>query len=204
MSEIEGQETPLEEAEDRAAEGPGPLPPFVKLIILVAGVLILAAGAYFLTLKVVLPEVKKIHVMEKITEVKQKLQKPKREDDRSKEEEEEEEDEKEKKKKKKKQVPVIKHPITGITANIAGGRGRTFLAMDIIVETTSEESRDEMIDKEYQIRDALIFYFRGRTLRDIATREFQLSARDTVRSIINSIIESEPVDTVFFTTFLIQ
>jgi flagellar basal body-associated protein FliL len=205
MSEIEGQETPLEEAGDRAAEGSGPLPPFVKLIILVAGVLILAAGAYFLTLKVVLPEVKKIHVMEKITEVKQKLQKPKREEDRSKEEEKEEEkEEKKKKKKKKKQAPVIKHPITGITANIAGGRGRTFLAMDIMVETTSEESRDEMIDKEYQIRDALIFYFRGRTLSDVATREFQLSARDTVRSIINSIIESEPVDTVFFTTFLIQ
>lgn len=203
MSEIEEQGVPLEEAEDRAAEEPKPLPPFVKLIILVAGVLILAAGAFFLTQKVILPQVKKIHVMERITEVKQKLQKPKREEDI----EDISEDiskEKKKKKKKEKKGPVIKHPITGITANIAGGRGRTFVALDIMVEATSEDSRDEMVDKEYQIRDALIFYFRGRTLREIATREFQLSARDTVRSIINSIIESEPVDTVFFTTFLIQ
>lgn len=204
MSEIEEQgaplesaSEPLEETEDLAPSESKPLPPFVKLIILVAGVLILAAGAFFLTQKVVLPQVKKIHVMEKITEVKQKLKKPKREEDIS-------DISKEKKKKKKKKGPVIKHPITGITANIAGGRGRTFVALDIMIEATSEESRDEMIDKEYQIRDALIFYFRGRTLREIATREFQLSARDTVRSIINSIIESEPVDTVFFTTFLIQ
>ncbi len=204
MSEIEDQETPLEEAEDRVAEGSGPLPPFVKLIILVVGVLVLAAGAYFLTLKVVLPEVKKIRVMEKITEVKQKLQKPKREEEISEEDISKEKKEKKKKKKKKKKEPVIKHPITGITANLSGGRGRTFVAIDIMVETTSEESRDEMVDRDYQIRDALIFYFRGRTLGDIATREFQLSARDTVRSIINSIIESEPVDTVFFTTFLIQ
>lgn len=201
MSEIEDRGVPLEEAEDRAVKEPGPLPPFVKLIILVGGVLILAAGAYFLTqkvilpqMKVILPQIKKSPVAEKITEVKQKLQKPKREEDVSKEE----------KKKKKKRGPVIKHPITGITANIAGGRGRTFVALDIMVEATSEDSRDEMIDREYQIRDALIFYFRGRTLGEIATREFQLSARDTVRSIINSIIESEPVDTVFFTTFLIQ
>jgi len=191
---LEGASEPLEETEDLAPSESKPLPPFVKLIILVAGVLILAAGAFFLTQKVVLPQVKKIRMMEKITEVKQKLQKPKREEDIT----------KEKKKKKKKKGPVIKHPITGITANIAGGRGRTFVALDIMIEATSEESRDEMVDKEYQIRDALIFYFRGRTLGEIATREFQLSARDTVRSIINSIIESEPVDTVFFTTFLIQ
>lgn len=191
MSEIGEQETPIEGSDRQLEEAAGresrPLPPFVKLIILLAGVLVLVAGAYFLTQRVILPQVRGISVVEKMTEVKQRLQKPKK-----------------KTEKKKKKGPVIKHPITGITANIGGSRGRTFVAMDIIVETTSEESRDEMVDKEYQIRDALIFYFRGRTLREIATREFLITARDTVRGIINSIIESEPVDTVFFTTFLIQ
>lgn len=191
MSEIGEQKTPIEgsdrQLEKAAGRGSQPLPPFVKLIILLAGVLVLVAGAYFLTQRVILPQVRGISVVEKMTEVKQRLQKPKK-----------------KTEKKKKKGPVIKHPITGITANIGGSRGRTFVAMDIIVETTSEESRDEMVDKEYQIRDALIFYFRGRTLREIATREFLITARDTVRGIINSIIESEPVDTVFFTTFLIQ
>lgn len=191
MSEIGEQGTPIEGSDRQLEEAAGresrPLPPFVKLIILLAGVLVLVAGAYFLTQRVILPQVRGISVVEKMTEVKQRLQKPKK-----------------KTEKKKKKGPVIKHPITGITANIGGSRGRTFLAMDIIVETTSKESRDEMVDKEYQIRDAFIFYFRGRTLREIATREFQITARDTVRGIINSIIESEPVDTVFFTTFLIQ
>ena len=60
MSEIEEQGVPFEEAEDRAEKEPGPLPPFVKLIILVAGVMMLAAGAYFLTQKVVLPQMKAI------------------------------------------------------------------------------------------------------------------------------------------------
>lgn len=191
MSEIGEQETPIEGSDRQLEEAAGresrPLPPFVKLIILLAGVLVLVAGAYFLTQRVILPQVRGISVVEKMTEVKQRLQKPEK-----------------KTEKKKKKGPVIKHPIAGITANIGDSRGRTFVAMDIIVETTSEESRDEMVDKEYQIRDALIFYFRGRTLKEIATREFLITARDTVRGMINLIIESEPVDTVFFTTFLIQ
>lgn len=193
MSEIEQRGVPIEEPEEPLEEEEEererrPLPPFVKLIILVASVLIMAAGAFFLTQKVVLPRITKTSVGEKITEVKQKLQRPK----------------KEKKKEKEKKGPVIKHPITGITANLAGSMGRRFVAMDIMVETTSQESRNEMIEKEYQIRDALIFYFGGRTIREISTRQFMLTARDSVCSIINSIIESEPVDTVFFTTFLIQ
>ena len=189
MSEIGEQETPIEGSDRQLEEAAGresrPLPPFVKLIILLAGVLVLVAGAYFLTQRVILPQVRGISVVEKMTEVKQRLQKQKTE-------------------KEKKKGPVITHSIPGIVANIGGATGRRIVAMDIIVETTSEESRDEMVDKDYQIRDALIFYFRGRPLREIATREFQITARDTVRGIINSIIESEPVDTVFFTTFLIQ
>ncbi|UCH09895.1 MAG: flagellar basal body-associated FliL family protein [Fidelibacterota bacterium] len=193
MSEIEERGIPIEEPE----EGPEPeeeevkeskpLPPFVKLIILIVSALVLAAGAFFVTQKVVLPRVKKSPVGESLTEVKQKLQKPKK-----------------KKEKKKKKGPVIRHPIMGITANTAGSLGRRFVTLDLMVETTSEESQQEMVEKEYQIRDALIYYFGGRTVQEISTRQFMVTARDTVRSLINSVLESEPVDTVFFTTFLIQ
>ena len=194
MSEIEQRGIPLEEPEgspeEREPRESRPLPPAVKLLILVAGVAIMAGGAFFLTQKVILPMLPKASVVEKMTEVKQKLQKPKKK--------------KVKKEKKEKKGPVIKYPITGIVANTAGSMGRALLAIDIMVETSSEKSRDEMADKEYQIRDALIYYFGGRTLREISTRHFMVTARDTVRSIINSIIESEPVDTIFFTSFIIQ
>jgi flagellar basal body-associated protein FliL len=194
MSEIEERGVPIEEPEEEQPESEEeeeevkesrPLPPFVKLLILLAAALVLAAGAFFVTKKVVLPRVTKSSVGEKMTEVKQKLQKPK-------------------KKKKEKKGPVIRHPIMGITANTAGSLGRRFITLDLMVETTSEESQQEMVEKEYQIRDALIFYFGGRSVQEISTRQFMVTARDTVRGIINSVLESEPVDTVFFTTFLIQ
>ena len=190
MSEFDEPGTPVDEPEptpdeDDEEQESKPLPAVVKLLVLLVGVVALAGGAYLLTTQVILPRVTQSPVGEKMTEVKQKLQKPK-------------------KKKEKKKGPVIKHPIMGITANTAGSLGRRFIAFDLMVETTSEDAQQEMKDKEYQIRDALIFYFGGRTVREIATRDFQFIARDTVRSIINGVLEGEKVDTVFFTSFLIQ
>ncbi|UCD39252.1 MAG: flagellar basal body-associated FliL family protein [Fidelibacterota bacterium] len=194
MSEIEERGVPIEEPEELPPEEEEeepresrPLPPFVKLIILVMAVLVLAAGAYFMTQQVILPRISKSTVGERMTEVKQKLQKPKK-----------------KKKKKEKKGEVIRHQIAGITANTAGSLGRRFVTMDLMVLTTSEDSQKEMVEKEYEIRDALIVYFGGRTIQEISRREFLIAARDTVRSLINSVIDAEPVDTVFFTMFLVQ
>jgi len=181
----EPEPTPDEDEEEQEDDESKPLPPIVKLLLLLVGVVALAGGAYLLTTQVILPRITQTSVGEKLTEVKQKLQKPK-------------------KKKEKKKGPVIKHPILGITANTAGSLGRRFVAFDLMVETTSEEAQQEMIAKDYQIRDALIFYFAGRTVREIATRDFQFIARDTVRSLINRVLEEGEVDTVFFTSFLIQ
>ena len=210
MSEIEERGIPMEgpeeepepEEEEEVRES-RPLPPFVKLLILLVWVIVLAAGAFFVTQRVVLPQISRSTVGEKMTEVKQKLQKPKREE-RTDEESSKEEKPKRSRQKKKARGETYRQQITGITANTAGSMGRRFVAMDIMVEMSSEDSQKEIVDKEYQIRDALIFYFGGRTVQEISTRDFILTARDEVRDIINSIIESEPVDTVFFTTFLIQ
>ncbi|MFC1618650.1 flagellar basal body-associated protein FliL [Candidatus Neomarinimicrobiota bacterium] len=217
MNEIEERGIPIEGAdeepeeiedvEDEEVQESKPLPPFVKLLILLASVIVLAAGAYFLTKKVILPQVSRSAVGDKITEVKQRLQQPKREDegiDEAVDEGKGKEARKKSRKKKAKKGEVLRHEIKGITANTAGSMGRRFVVMDLLVETTSEESKKQMGEVEYQIRDALIYYFSGRTVSEIATRDFQHTARDTIRSMINSIIDSEPVDTVFFTTFLIQ
>ncbi len=195
VSEIEQQDFPVEDP-DEAPVGEDqdqpsrPLPPVVKLLILIAGVAIMAGGAFFLTTKVILPTVTRSAVGDKMTEVKQRLQEPRKK--------------KEKKEKKKKAGPVINYPIAGITANTAGSLGRRFIVVDLMVETTSEKIRDEMIRKDYQVRDALIYYFGGRSVQEISTRGFMISSRDTLRSIINSVLESGSVDTVFFTNFLIQ
>lgn len=206
MSEFETQEEQpfgdsepsAEEPDAPVAKESGPLPPIVKLLILVAGGVLLVGGAFLLTTKMILPIISRPPAGEAMSEVKEKLQLPKKEKDET------EAGEKKKKKKKKKLGPVISHPITGIVANPAGSLGRRIVAFDLMVETRLEDAQAEMIEKEYKIRAALITYFSGWTVREISTREFQMAVRDTVRNIINSVVEGEPVDTVFFTTFLIQ
>lgn len=188
MSETEQRGIPIEEPEESPEEEgevkeSQPLPPIVKLLILVVGVIILAAGAFFLTQKVILPRITKSSVGEKMTEVKEKLKKPK--------------------KKREKKGPVIEHTIQSVTVNVVGPRGLQFATFDLVV-MTPEKTRGELVSKENQIRGALITYFIGRTVRELSTREFYLSAGDSLRDIINSTIEGGAVDTVFFTQFLIQ
>ena len=193
MSEIEEQGASVEdrgrriEEEQEAEEAPSEsksLPPIVKLLILVVGVAVMVAGAYFLTKQVILPQVQDLPVAERLATVRERMQ-------QSRAEREEEERE---------SGPVITHEIENIVVNI-GGR---ILMVGVIVETRSEDARDEMVERNYQIRDALLFFFRGRTLNEISTAAFMTTARDTIRSIINSIVEGEPVDTVFFTDYIIQ
>lgn len=192
MSEIEEQGASVEDRgeliekeleEEEAPSESRSLPPIVKLLILVVSVVGMVAGAYFLTKLVILPQVKDTQIAERLTSVRERIQ-------QSREEREEEERER---------GPVITHSIDDIIANIEGG----ILMLDITVVTRSEDALDEMIERDYQIRDALLFYFRGRTLREISTTGFMPIARDTIRSIINSIVEDEPVDTVFFTDYII-
>ena len=61
-----------------------------------------------------------------------------------------------------------------------------------------------MVINEHQIRGRLIDYFGDRTVNEVATRQFMTAAKDTVKTIINGMLETGYIDTVYFTKFLIQ
>ena len=163
--------------------------PVGKWVAIVFSLLLLALGAYMLTERVIVPTLtrKGSEVGDKMRAMRDNVQEARKD-----------------KKKAAKKGPVIPHPIMGITANTAGSRGRRFVTFDLIVETRVEDARDEMITKEYQIRDALITYFGGRSVSELATRQFMTAAKDTVQALINRLLETGNIDTVYFTKFLIQ
>ncbi|MEE9466665.1 MAG: flagellar basal body-associated FliL family protein [Candidatus Neomarinimicrobiota bacterium] len=185
MSEVGDQDTPG--AEENGDEGKRSLP-IVKLAVIVVTVLLLGLLAYILTQRVIVPKLTGLgDVGDKVRDMRENVQKTRKE-----------------KKKAAKLGPVIAHPISGITANTAGSRGRRFVTFDIILETRVEDARDEMVTREYQIRDAMISYFGGRTVNELATRQFMSAAKDTVKALINGILETGDIDTMYFTKFLIQ
>ena len=88
MSDFEAEEEPLEDSEpspeepdEPVARESGPLPPIVKLLILAVGVLVLVCGAFLLTTRMILPMISRPPAGEAMSEVKEKLQLPKRDMD---------------------------------------------------------------------------------------------------------------------------
>jgi flagellar basal body-associated protein FliL len=186
MSEVTDSEaTGVEQSGDEQSK---PSFPIGKWVAIVFTLVLLGLGAYMLTERVIVPKLTgRGDVGDKMRAIRDNVQEAR-----------------EAKKKAGKIGPVIPHPIKGITANTAGSRGRRFVTFDLIVETRVEDARDEMVAKEYQIRDAMITYFGGRSVGELATRQFMTAAKDTVQALINELLETGEIDTVYFTKFLIQ
>lgn len=184
MSEFEDKGVAIPDdqtAEEESGESRG-APPIVKLLLLVLVVVGLGAGAFFLATKIIVPKITNSDLGDKLAERRRLKAIEKAE---------------------KALGPLVAHQINDITANLAGGRSRNFVNLTILVELR-ESSLQEAIDKDYMIRDALLNYFSGRTLAEMSQRNFQISVKDTLKGMINAVLEGSPVDSVYFTNFLIQ
>lgn len=165
----------------------GGLPPVVKIAILVLAVAGLGVGAFMLTQKLIIPSLGGSEMVQNFKQRQAEKRLAKAED----------------KKLEKNKGPVIQHPILGFTANLTGRR-RNVVAFDLLLEVYSEEADQQLTDREYLIRDAMLIYFGARTLQEISTREFMISVKDTIKSIVNNILDEESVDAVYFTQFIFQ
>lgn len=189
MSEIEKQGTSIEEpdddgaAEEEAESGGKGVGIIVKLLLVVVVFGGLGFGAYLLTQKLIIPM---LSSSETVQAVKDRLNQPKSE----------------KKKKAKDRGDPIRHSVENIIANLSGSR--RIVAFDLLLEVYSDDAKEELVDKDFQIRDAMLIYFGGRTMREVSTREFLVTVRDTIKTMLNGFLEDSPVDTVYFTKFIFQ
>ncbi len=190
MSEIEDRGTSIQDpdgegAEEEAAESGGKgLGIIVKLLLILVVFGGLGFGAYLLTQKLIIPM---LSSSETVQAVKERLNRPKAE----------------KKKKVKDRGDPIRHSVEGIVANLSGSR-RSIVAFDLLLEVYSEEAKEELTDKDFQIRDAMLIYFGSRTMQEVATRQFLVTVRDTIKKMLNGFLEDAPIDTVYFTKFIFQ
>jgi flagellar basal body-associated protein FliL len=187
MSEIEEQE-PFGSEDQSSKSGKGI--PAAKWLTIVAVVLVVALAAFIIAQRVIVPKLTGDHAVgEKLRDIKQNLI------------EAEEEEEKEP---VEKDGPVSAAELKAITVNTAASRGRRFVTFDLSLESRVTDVEERVNLKEYQIRDALIGYFGGRTVTELSSRPFLSMAKDTVATIINDILRADVVDTVYFTKFLVQ
>lgn len=187
MSEIEEQEQfEPEDQDDESGSGI----PAAKWLTIVAVVLVVGLAAYILAQRVIVPKLTGDHgVGDRLREMKQNLIAAEAEEELE---------------TVSKSGDVSATALKGITVNTAASRGRRFVTFDLSLESRVSDVEDRVKLREYQIRDALITYFGGRTVTELSSRQFMAIAKDTVATIINDILRADVVDTVYFTKFLVQ
>ncbi len=187
MSEIEKQEQSEIEGQEQSEASSGV--PAAKWLTIVAVVLVVGLGAFILAQRVIVPKLTGDNAVgDKMREMKQNLI----------------EEEVEEVEPVEKDAPTTATALKGITVNTAASRGRRFVTFDLSLESRVSDAEERLMLKEFQIRDALINYFGGRTVTELSSRSFMAVAKDTVATIINDILKADVVDTVYFAKFLVQ
>lgn len=108
--------------------------------------------------------------------------------------------------KKKKDGPPIFEKLDTFVVNLAGESGG-LLQVDMQAELGSEEAKKKFEDYMPKVRSALILLLSSKTAEELATPDGKVKLKAQVKKIINESMDAgteEPVDSVVFTSFIIQ
>ncbi len=104
--------------------------------------------------------------------------------------------------KKKEMGEVIK--LEEITVNTFGSNGYRYVVAGLAIETSDPKISEEIILREPQIRDGLIHYFRSKTAQQISKLSFHDSARIDIDRIVNDLLTTGEIDSIYIIKLLIQ
>ncbi|RXZ44154.1 flagellar basal body-associated FliL family protein [Crenobacter cavernae] len=107
---------------------------------------------------------------------------------------------------KKKEGPPIFQKLDTFVVNLAGGSG-AMLQVEMQAELADEDAKKRFTDYMPKVRSALILLLSSKTSEELATPDGKVKLKAQVKKIINEAMDAgseEPVDSVLFTSFIIQ
>lgn len=117
------------------------------------------------------------------------------------------EQEKEPKKKEKKEGPPIFEKVEPFVVNLSGGPTAPMLQLEMQAELVDEGAKTNFKAYMPKIRSAVILLLSSKSEEDVASAEGKVKLRAQIKRIMNESMdaaEEEPVDSVLFTSFIIQ
>jgi flagellar FliL protein len=108
--------------------------------------------------------------------------------------------------KKKHDGPPILEKLDPFVVNLAGSTN-SMLQVEMQAELDDEAARQKFKDYTPKIRSALILLLSSKTANELGTTEGKVKLRAQIKKIINESMDSggdSPVDSVLFTSFIIQ
>jgi flagellar basal body-associated protein FliL len=152
----------------------------LRILLITFLVALLVGGSFLIAQKVLLPRYQNYQIKKELTTAPKPV------------------------KKKPKAQPGIIYPIADLTVNTYGSLGRRFLVAEYALETSDKEVIDELKNREPQIRDMLIKYLRNFSAEDILNMNFQENSRKELIKLINSCLTSGTLDSLYYTTLVVQ
>ncbi len=111
------------------------------------------------------------------------------------------------KKKEKKEGPPIFEKVEPFVVNLSGGPTAPMLQLEMQAELMDEHAKTNFKAYMPKIRSAVILLLSSKTEEDVASAEGKVKLRAQIKRIMNESMdaaEEEPVDSVLFTSFIIQ
>ena len=109
------------------------------------------------------------------------------------------------KKKKEKHGPPIFEKLDTFVVNLAGSS--SMLQVEMQAEVADEEAKGKLKNYMPKIRSALILLLSSKTPEELATADGKVKLKAQVKKIVDESMEAgevEPVESVLFTSFIIQ
>jgi len=155
----------------------------VKVLAIALMVVIIGAAAFFITKVILLPRYQRYKIEKELLKKNN--------------------EEKKLKKKPNREMGQI-FEIKDLTVNTFGSGGRRFVVAEFAVETHSKETYKELGVRAPQIRDMIISYLRHYTADQILSLSFQENSRSELTKNINALLHSGPIDSLYYSTLVIQ
>lgn len=105
-------------------------------------------------------------------------------------------------KKRKGLGEIIK--VADITVNTNRSNGLRFVLVELALEVHDKKVSQEIKDKEPQIRDMFISYFRSKTAPEIARLDFQERSKKELMEKLNNLLTEGEVDSIYYTKLILQ
>ena len=94
--------------------------------------------------------------------------------------------------------------VADITVNTNKSDGLRFVLVELAIEVHDKKVSQEIKDREPQIRDMFINYFRSKTALEIARLDFQEKSKQELMQKLNNLLTEGKVDSIYYTKLILQ
>jgi len=101
-------------------------------------------------------------------------------------------------------VVGLMYKIEGLTVNPKGSMGRRFVVVDIALEYHTEEGAAILKEFEPLVFDALLKYFRSKTVEEYSAQTAMEMMRVEIISLVNGILPEEIITNMYFTRYMLE